>query len=64
MRFTVDCWECDGNGKQSYDHPNDPSASFFDCPTCQSEGRVVLDDPYEDWKDLIADYPTAKEYQE
>jgi DnaJ-class molecular chaperone len=63
-RFTVDCWECEGHGKYTIGHPNDPSSQENDCLSCHGTGRVVVEDYYNDLAELLEDYPSAKEYEE
>ena len=63
-KFIVDCWKCEGHGKYTIGHPNDPSSQENDCLSCHDTGRVIIKDYYNDLAELLEDYPSAKEYEE
>ena len=44
----IDCPDCDGIGKYTYDHPNDPYAKICICETCNGEGVIPYDEEEEE----------------
>ena len=59
-QIVMDCPECSGTGKVTYDHPNDPSAKDVDCGC--DEGKTEALEPleyYDKISDVQRDYPNS-----